>query len=307
VEQAKPNFFVVGAPKCGTTSVHGYLSSHPSIGVSQPKEPHYFCVDYPRFRWASNIDEYLRFFRHLNGSEEAIGDFSPAYLFSEAAPVRIAEFCPDARILIFIRRHIDFFLSFHGQMVMNGDETILDPVKAWNLQSERRRGRLIPQSCRVPQMLMYEDICKFVPHIERYCRVFPAENIRIFLFDDLRHQPRKLYKDILQFLALSDDGRTDFPRVNAGETYRNRWLGQVLRRPPPPLITLHGLVKRVAGRPWDRVVGRLVRWNRRPRPRASLPPGFHSEFDATIKMDRDKLSDMLSRDLSYWSSGCTSS
>ena len=41
----KPNFFIIGAPKCGTTSLHNYLKSHSQITMSNPKEPHYFSKD----------------------------------------------------------------------------------------------------------------------------------------------------------------------------------------------------------------------------------------------------------------------
>ena len=45
-----PDFFIVGAPKCGTTAISEYLRTHPRIFMCKPKEPHYFALDIPGYR-----------------------------------------------------------------------------------------------------------------------------------------------------------------------------------------------------------------------------------------------------------------
>lgn len=94
----KPNFFIIGAPKCGTTALCEYLRAHPRIGMSIPKEPHYFCTDCTtRFRTIYTQQEYLRCFDHVQDGCAVAGEGSVWYLFSEAAVVNILRFAPDAK------------------------------------------------------------------------------------------------------------------------------------------------------------------------------------------------------------------
>ena len=91
--QVKPNFFIVGAPKCGTTAMFSYLSRHPEIFVSQRKEFNYFCDDLT-FRNAAGlfrytgIDDYLAHFSGWNG-QKRIGEASVWYLYSSRAAENI--------------------------------------------------------------------------------------------------------------------------------------------------------------------------------------------------------------------------
>ena len=59
----RPNFFIVGAPKCGTTALSEYLREHPNAFLCQPKEPHYFATDFPTHRYVTKEEAYLKLFR----------------------------------------------------------------------------------------------------------------------------------------------------------------------------------------------------------------------------------------------------
>ena len=94
----KPNLFIVGAAKSGTTSLHSYLRSHPQIYMSEPKEPHYFCTDFHRssdllkgtqsgFGMRSKED-YLALFEGVNDSK-LVGEASASYLHSKEAASNI--------------------------------------------------------------------------------------------------------------------------------------------------------------------------------------------------------------------------
>src|SRR4051812_12329998 len=127
-----PNFFVVGAGKAGTTSLHRYLAQHPQIYMSPVKEPCYFASEIrpaqlssatarhvqrqtqalpellrdgkpvqPHGWLACDREDYLRLFQHANG-QRAIGESSAAYLWSESAPGNIAAEVPDARIVMIL-------------------------------------------------------------------------------------------------------------------------------------------------------------------------------------------------------------
>ena len=61
----QPNLFILGAPKCGTAAWYEYLNQHPEIAFSKAKEPHFFCEDFPRFRWAKNLNDYNKLKKSL--------------------------------------------------------------------------------------------------------------------------------------------------------------------------------------------------------------------------------------------------
>ena len=80
-----PNFFIVGAPKCGTTALHAYLSQHPDVFMSDPKEPHYFGSDLDfRYRRRPSDAQYRSYFAGA-GDRRRIGEASVWYLYSECA------------------------------------------------------------------------------------------------------------------------------------------------------------------------------------------------------------------------------
>ena len=112
-KNVQPNLFIVGAPKCGTTAWVEYLSSHKDIFFAYPKEPHYFCDDFPTFRWARTDEEYAHFFKNMN-NEKIVAEASVRYLYSKNAAKNIYAANPNAKILIFIREHSKFIHSYHN-------------------------------------------------------------------------------------------------------------------------------------------------------------------------------------------------
>lgn len=83
----RPNLFLVGAPRCGTTSLHTHLSAHPEVHMSPIKELHYFSGDlYLPSPQATIADEasYLDMFSGASG-ERWVGEASPYYLPTRAS------------------------------------------------------------------------------------------------------------------------------------------------------------------------------------------------------------------------------
>ena len=79
----KPNFFIIGAPKCGTTSLATWLSGHPNVFMSAVKEPHFFNTDDRRF--ISTLEAYENLFRAASSDHCAVGEASVWYLSSTEA------------------------------------------------------------------------------------------------------------------------------------------------------------------------------------------------------------------------------
>src|SRR6185437_15169184 len=119
----RPTFFIVDAPKSGTTALDSYLADHPSIHMARPKEPHYFATDLPRYRDVSTESDYIRLF-DTKGEEKIGGDASVFYLYSNEAIRLIKRFDSGAKLILMLRNPVDIVHSFHSQLLFGGDEEI---------------------------------------------------------------------------------------------------------------------------------------------------------------------------------------
>lgn len=242
----KPNLFIVGAPKCGTTAWVQYLGAHPDIFFSDVKEPNYFAPDLPGIRWVGELDEYERLFRRASGAK-VIGEASAMYLYSAESAKLIRDYCPDAAILIFLRKQESFLPSYHHQLLLRFAESIEDFEAAWRL-SGSRPPQMIPKTCREPKLLDYAAVADFRTQVGRFLNAFPRSQVLVIDFDEWTRDPRSTYLRILEFLDVTDDGRTQFPPVNEGKSYRVQWLGRLIVRPPRAVQMMVNLMKKITGR-----------------------------------------------------------
>ena len=241
----RSNFFIVGAPKCGTTAWVDYLSCHTDICFSSSKEPHFFNEDFPKFRWACSLEAYLEFFQDCENAK-VIGDASVQYLYSRTAAQKISEFSPHAKILIMLREPASFIRSYHNQLLMNCDETETDLRKAWEM-SGVRSPETIPETCREPAFLDYKRVGRFSEQVERYLDYFPANQIKIVFMHEWTDDPRRLYVALMDFLGLKDDCKVEFPVVHAAKHVASRRLQRLTQRPPNSLKTIMASIRKVPG------------------------------------------------------------
>ncbi len=242
----KPNLFIVGAPKCGTTAWARYLGTHPDISFSRVKEPHHFCTDLWHGPSITDPDRYLGLF---DGSADAriTAEASASYLYSEVAARNIRKYNPDAKIIIFVRDHDDYLFSWHNQLLYNGTENIADFETAWRLSGKRDPGKLAPL-CTQPRFLDYRAVGALGAQVERYFAEFPEDQIRLFHLRDWSADPRSVYLEILRFLGLADDGRVTFERINEAKYHRARFVHRWIRHPPAPLRAAVSAARRFTGR-----------------------------------------------------------
>ena len=220
-----PNTYIVGAQRCGTTSLFRYLTQHRSVkGPALEKGVHYFDTNYDR-----GLDWYRSFFptrrtvessRRLNGSDLRILEAAPYYLFHPAVPGRMAEVSPDARIIILVRDPVQRALSHHNHEVKRGFETE-DFATALELEESRLEGepaRMAADPSYVSfahQHHSYVARGLYEDQIRRYLEHFPPESILIVRTVDLEHDPRGTVSEVLAFLDIPVVGGIDFPRFNA--------------------------------------------------------------------------------------------
>ena len=233
-----PSFFIVGAPKCGTTALTSYLRAHRDVYMSPIKEPHYFATDFPHFRYADTWSSYLELFRDAAPSCTAVGEASALYLYSEAAIPNILARLPDARFIVMLRDPFELAVSMHSQLLFDTDETTRSFDEAWRLCDERRLHRRIPPGCKEPKILLYDELASLGSQLQRLLSVVPRAQVKWWFLDELRSDPRRVYQGVLQFLGVADDGRTDFAIVNSRKSSRFNAISRITQRVPFPLVRL---------------------------------------------------------------------
>lgn len=303
MNRTRPNFFIVGAPKSGTTALFEYLSGHPQICMATYKEPHYFADDLQGYARAESLQEYLGFFQHCDDRAVAIGEGSVWYLRSRNALPNIHAFAPEARIIIMLRNPVELVHSFHAQAMYSYIEDEADLETAWHLQDRRRRGERIPVGNQAIQTLMYADMARLGEQVENALGVFPLQQVRIIFFEDFVADTRQVYRDTLSFLGVDDDQRTSFPPVNEAKRHRLAWLGKATLQAPKPIVASVRFVRQKTGLDPMRVVRAVRQWNTVKQSKAPMTDAFRQELIEYFHDDVRLLERLTGRDLSHWLSG----
>jgi hypothetical protein len=228
-----PNFFIVGAPKAGTTSLYHYLDQHPQVYMSTIKEPHFFAAEIreencePKLRrqiaretrgvreflsgpmrdkrfggivadWA----DYLHLFANAN-SESALGEASVCYLWSPTAAERIAGRIPGARILVMLRDPAEraFSQYLHGL----GNGAIHWSFREHIQRSLRYRSR---QFCVYYPFL---ELGLYSEQLARYLQRF-GRNVWVGFHQDFKDRPQELLRSVFRFLDVNAEFAPDMGR-----------------------------------------------------------------------------------------------
>lgn len=295
-----PNFFIVGAPKCGTSALYAYLSEHPNIFLTNPKEPQYFSEDLPRYRLVHSRDDYARLFSRARPEHTRRGEASTSYLFSDVAIPNIRRAMPDAKIIAMLRNPIDMVHAWHSQTILNGDETQYDFEIAWGLQEARMAGIALPKRCRHEALLRYCAWAQFAPQVERLFAHFPPEQRHIILFDDFVQDTQAVYRQTLEFLGLESDNRTHFPKINESQSLRMKTFGNYIENPPPFVRSTANFVKKSLGVNRLGLLDPLKNMNRKTTKRTPISPPLRKVLVDRFQDDVERLSELLDRDLTHW-------
>jgi len=295
----KPNFFIVGAPKTGTTALYEYLSHHPNVYFPK-KTIYYFCHDLT-FRTPPIPESvYLNFFKGEH-KQKAIGDGSVFYLLSPGAAQKIKDFNPEAKIIIMLRNPVQMVYSLHTENLSNGDDYIEDFEEALNAEGSRREGKRIPPHHNAPlEAVFYSEVAKFYEQVLRYKTVFGDDNVHIIFFDDFKADTAKEYFKVLKFLGLEEIMPPSLEVVNPSKVPRSKAYLKFLLSPP-------GFIK-AAGRALfphhslrrEKVIDFLWNLNRKYVPRKPISDKLKQRLIDIYKDDIEKLGKLLNRDLSDW-------
>ena len=296
----KPNFFLVGAPKSGTTSMCSYLQQHPDIFISDLKEPFFFGRDLKHripYWFVRDEKRYLELFEKADGAQR-VGEGTVWYLRSVQAAREIKAFVPDAQIIIMLRNPIDMMYSWHSQMLWSDFEDIKDFEKALEAEEERKRGLEIPERACVAEGLFYRDMARYSEQVERYFHVFGREKVQVIIFDDFKKDTSAVFRSTLRFLEVDDSFQTEFAVVNDNKRARSKSMLRFLRQPPSFVSKIGRAMMPTEWR--SRLFQSLWKFNRQHQSRAPLHPELRKELQCEFRPEVEKLSFLLDRDLTHW-------
>ena len=305
-----PDFFVVGAPRCGTTSFCRYLARNPQICFSRPKEPHYFTQLKADPTADQLAHDYLeRCFGHHTAAHRAVGEGSVSYLYLPEAIERIRRFNPDARFVALVRNPLTMLPSYHLRMRFLLQEDEPDFARAWSMQAERARGQHVPKHCLDARLLMYAHVAELGAQVERLFAIAGRERSHVVVFDDLVSDPLGVYRRALEFLGVDYDGQTKFETRYESRIYRYRWLQRLLFVPATRggkmMATVQQRTRKYNpdGSKRPGIVKRVTNWNKVPAKAPPLTPEMARTVRATLLPDVELLSRLLDRDLRHWLAG----
>ncbi len=216
----KPDFFIVGNPKSGTTALYEMLKRHPQIYMPELKETRYFSRDHPRTPPSTThpetLDQYLALFDAAT-PEQRVGEASPQYLRSPIAAERIAQVAPHARIIAILREPASFVRSMHMELVRGHVETETDLARAIALdeaKERQERARIANGSRGIRYSIRYVDA------LRRYHSVFGPEQVLVLIYDDFRADNERTVRRVLGFVGVDDQGSVEL--LEAHPTVRVR-------------------------------------------------------------------------------------
>jgi hypothetical protein len=297
--------FIVGAPRCGTSAMSGYLRNHQSVCFSAPKETNFFITAREGAKTETLKAQFLKaFFTTHSGATRILGEGSVSTLYSAPALSRAKACFPDAKFIVMVRNPVDLMRSYHARLIYMRQENEQNFETAWDLQDARAAGRNIPRGCYDPRMLQYREVGSLGRYTSELFNLVGRENCLVILYDDFTADTLATYRTVLDFLGLPYDGRTNFPRKNQHAGFKSAFLQDLYSG------TIAGPLGRLIARQ-PRHLARLARMTRSLRKNIrhhnrvtmkvpSLDPALASRLRDVFSDDVEQLAQLLGRDLRHW-------
>ena len=218
-----PNFVIIGAQRCGTTSLYNYLVKHPCVAPAFQKEVHFFDNQFSK-----GVDWYRAHFPLYKDRAEktckksfVTGETSPYYIFHPHVPKRILETLPRVKLIALLRNPVDRAYSHYHQSVRRGIETL-----SFNDAIEREGERLHGEIRKILEDEKYHNVNHqrysylsrgiYVDQLKIWMRLFPKEQILILKSEDLFNDPPRIFKRVLEFLNLPNWELKEYKKYNLG-------------------------------------------------------------------------------------------
>lgn len=196
-----PNFIVIGAPKCGTTSLYHYLNQHSEIFLAR-KEIHYFVRNDPKYKDVL-IDKWPSYLKLFQAAEpgQILGEVAVRYLYNQQALVEIKERLPETKIIVMLRNPVERAFSHYLMRFRTGGYS-------------SATGESLPTSEEISTAFEkyktdYIAMSDFATALEPWYHAFSKDKIKIILMERLRDDPKGELQDLFGFLNVNSDVEID--------------------------------------------------------------------------------------------------
>ncbi|MDN5214193.1 sulfotransferase [Fulvivirgaceae bacterium BMA12] len=295
----KPNFFIVGAAKSGTSSLWQYLKGHPEIFMPEDelyKEPRHFS--HPgRF---PTEDDYLQLFAAAQSQHKRIGEASTAYLTHPDCAGKIFQFQKDnnldVKIIILLRNPVNRAYSMYNWMAQEGYEYSATFGKA--LKREKKRIHKMSKFWEPNYYYnyLYFNSGLYTEQVNRYFETFGRENVYVGVFEEFTKNTAGMLKEILQFLEVDPNYSPDVSKVynpsykiiHPGLQFLLRWSNKILSR--------FNIVKFTNKKERDRLLQIGYTKQKTPPQKDEIKRELAKAYEADIR----KLEILINKDLSIW-------
>jgi len=293
----KPNLFIVGAAKSGTTSLHNYLNQHPNIFMCNPKEPHFLInkeIGVDRIPVGiTEKSEYENLFTEGEGKKYR-GESSVMYLmYPEIVIPKIKNnYLENTKIIIMLRNPVErAYSGFHHVKRYNVKENIQDFTEAWKLSEERyfNQKDMTPAS-------RYQELGLYYNQVQSYLNEF-KDNLHIIIYDDYKSDFKSEMNKVFDFLEVENiEIDSDKRHMVGGWQWENEKLKKLMMKKNPiktavrMLIPFKGLRKSIKKRIQENNTVEVQQMTEEERI-------MMNEF---YKTDVKKLSELLNRNLNFW-------
>lgn len=220
-----PDYIIIGARCCGTTSLYTYISAHPDAAAAAKKELHFFDDHFDRglTHYRAHFPlKYRRWAQALRGRKLVTGEASPFYLYHPLVPERIKKALPAVRMIVLLRNPIDRAFSHYQQSRRHGKESL---GFAAALAAEEERTRELSERLATDEHFTswplkdysYRSRGLYAEQLERWFRVFPREQFLVLRSEDLFENPGQVMSHVFSFLGLSPLTRRNYTAMHEGK------------------------------------------------------------------------------------------
>ena len=292
-----PNFLIIGAAKAGTTSLYSYLDQHPQIFMSAEKEPRFFALEGEELHFqgptqninqfsVTDMETYQQLFAGVT-DEIAIGEASTLYLHSPKALERIRHYIPEAKIVVGLRDPAERAFSSYVHLVRDGFES-LSFAESLDAEPERIQNNWQP-------LWFYQQRGFYAQQMKQYINAFGAENIHVYLYEDLAADSLAIAQTIYRFLGVDTDFVPDLTRENVSGVPKNKLIQRLLTKDNPLKAAIKPLVPKQLRR---NMADKVKQQNLGKKP--VLLPEIRQQLTSLYREDILRLQDLIDRDLSSW-------
>jgi hypothetical protein len=287
----KPNFFIVGHTRSGTSSLLYQLKQHPDVFIIHTGTGQLHSLFGYYLPLIKSEKEYLRLFSDAK-NEKCVGEKNTDNVMCEESAPKIKKYYPDAKIIICLRNPIDVMYSKHSMTVLLTMESLTDFKEALEAGPEREKvNKENPGT--YDEDLLYRKIVRYPEQIKRYFDLFGKNKIHIRILDDVIKDELLAFKKTCEFLEIDSNFKPIIEHKNISRRYRIRYLQSLAKKMEG--TKTRKILSQIPGIQKSYNFVNLPQMKRSPL-ESNFKEKLCKEFEPEVK----ELSDMLGRDLSFW-------